>query len=115
MAESLSKIQLSGANANGGWLTITQQVSLGETIHAAHATALDEIWLWATNESTSSLVLTLQWGAAIDPQITTIEPQAEPQLLIPGWLMTGSDELTAFCPTTALVMIHGYVNRITTA
>lgn len=113
MAETLSKELLSGGNANGGWLTITDTATLGETLHTAHATAIDEIWLWAWNESVDGVLLTIEWGAATEPMPIVIPPKEPPMLIIPGLPMTGSDVLSAFAATASVVTVHGYVNRIT--
>ena len=88
MATVFSKVLLSGGHANGGWLTITDTATLGEVIHTAHASAIDEVWLWATNEDASAVDLTLEWGAATEPQITSIPPKDLPVLLVPGWPIT---------------------------
>ena len=114
MATTFSKVIPSGFGATGVPLTVTDTATLGEEVHTAHATSYDELWLWATNETTTSVVLTLEWGGATEPQVTTIPPKGSPPLQLAfGWILTGSDVLTAFADTASAVTIHGYVNRIT--
>ena len=115
MAESLSKQLPDGDNtvATGGWVTITDTATLGEIVHSGHATDKDEVWLWATNESTATETLTLEWGSASTPQVTKIPPQELPVLVVPGWIIT-NDDLTAFASTAGVITVHVYVNRITT-
>ena len=121
MAEVLSKVLLSGAAANRSFLTVLPTTSgTAVDIHAASAstTVFDEVWIWATNESVAAADLTLEWTATGEPMVVTIEPQSEPQLIIPGWILTNSDACQVFAGnlstagTTAVIRLVGYVNRI---
>ena len=46
----LSKLVLSGST-DGKLIDITQEATPGTIIHTAHATALDEIWMWVFNDT----------------------------------------------------------------
>ena len=48
-----SKVKLSGAS-DGLNNKIAATSSAGDTVHTAHATALDEVWLYACNTSGSN-------------------------------------------------------------
>jgi hypothetical protein len=113
VATTYSKVQLSGAESTGGWKTITDTSALGQTLHTAHASALDEVWLWATNEGDATETLTLEWGSLDHPQITRIPPKEPPIQIVPGFIITDGDVLSVFVSTTNVVTVHGYVNRIT--
>jgi hypothetical protein len=110
-----TKVKLSGST-DGRMIKVAATATLGTTIHAAHATALDEIWLYAVNSDSTARKLTIEFGGATSPDNLieiTIQPEAGLELVVPGLLLTNSLSVTAFCATTNVVMIGGYVNRIT--
>lgn len=111
---TFQKIILSGST-NGRSVLVAATATPGTTIHTAHATAYDEIWLWATNTTTTDKLVTVEFGSTTSPNdthIQTVPAQSGPQLLIPGWLLTNSLVLKVFAATANLVIINGYVNRI---
>ena len=112
---TFSKQLLSGS-VDGKAIKVVQTATAGTTVHTAHATALDEIWLYAVNSSASSVKLTIEYGeeAAPDGNIElTIAAESGLTLVIPGLLLRNSLVVKAFAATTNVIMIHGYVNRIT--
>jgi len=117
MATTFSKVLLSGSTS-GKAVKVAATATAGTTIHTAHATALDEIWLYAVNSSASSVKLTIEWGEATAPDgniEVTVLPEAGLVTIIPGLILTGSLVVKAFAGTTNVIMLSGYVNRITTA
>jgi hypothetical protein len=109
-----SKVALSGA-LNGLNNKIAATSSEGDTVHTAHGTALDEIWLYACNTSASDVKLSVEWGATSDDERlteVTIGAEAGWVLVIPGLLLTSSLVVKAFAATTNVVNVNGYVNRI---
>lgn len=90
-------------------------------IHTANvANTVDEVWLYAVNTSTSSVKLTVYWGAsnATDDEIEiTINGESGLTLVIPGLILKGatssSPTVKALAGTTNVIVVHGYVNRIT--
>lgn len=116
-----SRVLLSGST-QGRQIKVVQTSTLGTAIHSTgtSATIIDEIWLWATNSSTAALKLTIEFGAAASPDDLieiTIPPESGPILVVPGLCLTGSGAaaavVTAFAASANLVLISGYVNRIT--
>ena len=113
-----TKQLLSGAT-NGKQIKVSAASTLGTPlIHAAVAgTAdLDEIWLWAHNSGTASVKLTLECGAAAAPDDNIEIPMASEAgytLIVPGLLLNNSTSIRAFAASVNLIMINGYVNRIT--
>ena len=107
---------LSGTS-NGLQNKITATASTGDTIHTAHASALDEIWLWAVNSSATDRELTIQWGetGAPDGNIRYTVPSKDGlHLIVPGILLTNSLLVTGFVAAESdVIMVTGYVNRIT--
>lgn len=109
-----SKLKLSGST-NGRGIKVVQTATLGTTIHTAHATALDEIWLWAVNSDSTDRKLTIEFGGATAPDDlieVTIPAESGLVQVVPGIHLTGSVVVTAFAATANVVMIHGFVNRI---
>jgi hypothetical protein len=90
--------------------------SSGTLIHTAHATALDEIWLYAVNDTATDRLLTIQWGGttATDDDIEfTVKAQNGLYLIVPGLVLTGGTVVRAYCAAAAnAIQISGYVNRI---
>ena len=82
-----------------------------DTIHTAHASAKDEIWIWAANEHTADVVLTIEFGNATEPVIVTVPSKDGAHLVIPGARLTNSKVVKAFADVTAVVSLFGNVNR----
>ena len=115
MAQEFSKVKLSGAT-DGKQIKVVATATAGTTIHTAHATALDEIWLWAVNSDTTARKLTIEWGEATAPDgniEVTIPPESGYMLVVPGQLLTNSLVVKAFAAAANVILINGYVNRIT--
>jgi hypothetical protein len=112
---TFSKTLLSGST-NGRQIKVVATASSGTLIHTAHATALDEIWLYAVNDTATDRLLTIQWGGttATDDDIEfTVRAQNGLYLIVPGLLLTGGTVVRAFCAAAAnAIQISGYVNRI---
>lgn len=114
---AFTKVKLSGST-DGRQIQITDTATPGTLIHTADATALDEIWLWATNTGASPYKLTIEYGGTTSPNDLIeqfIQPEAGLMLIVPGSSpLTNSVVVRAFVEAAGdnLVMIQGYVNRI---
>jgi len=117
---TFTKVLLSGSTG-GRQIEVAATATTGTTIHATgtSATIIDEIWLFATNTSTSAVVLTIEFGGTTstdDLIITTIPSKSGLTIIIPGLILTGTGAaartITAFAATTNVINISGYVNRI---
>lgn len=111
---TFAKLKLSGST-DGKMIKVVATATLGTTIHTAHATALDEVWLYAVNSDTTARKLTIEYGGATSPDClieSTIQPEAGLVLILPGLIISNSLVVTAFCATANVVMLGGYVNRI---
>ena len=104
-------------STNGRQIKVVATASSGTLIHTAHATAFDEVWLYAVNDTATDRLLNIQWGGttATDDDIEyTVKAQNGLYLIIPGLILTGSTTIRAFCAAAAnAIQISGYVNRIT--
>lgn len=111
---TITKQKLSGST-DGKAVKVAATATLGTTVHTAHATALDEVWIYAVNTSATAVKLTVEWGTgtAADGNIEqTIQPEAGLALVIPGLILTNSLVVTAFAATTNVILLTGFVNRI---
>jgi hypothetical protein len=109
-----SKVLLSGST-NGKGIKIA---STSTAVHAAIAgtSSIDEIWLYAVNSSAADVKLTLEWGGTTDPDDTiesTITAESGLTLIAPGIPLQNGLIVNAKGATTNVILIHGYVNRIT--
>jgi len=106
--------QLLSGSTSGKPIAVAATATPGTTIHTAHATALDEVWLYAVNTSTSSVKLTVEFGGTTNTENIelTITGESGLVLVIPGLPITGSNVVRAFAGTTNVISISGYVNRI---
>jgi hypothetical protein len=112
---AITKVRLSGGT-NGRQIKVAATATAGTLIHTADATALDEIYLWAFNSSTAALKLTIELGGVTSPDDLieqTIAAEDGYALVVPGLPLTGGVVVRAFCASANLVMLNGFVNRIT--
>ena len=112
---TFSKLKLSGST-DGKQIKIAATATAGTTIHSAHATSLDEIWLWAVNSSTTAVKITVEWGEATAPDgniEVTIPGESGYLMVVPGLTLTNSLVVKAFAGTANVLLVNGYVNRIT--
>jgi hypothetical protein len=116
---SFTKVLLSGSTQGKG-IKVAATATAGTTIHTTgtSATVLDEIWLFATNNDTASIVLTIEFGSAStdDNIVLTIPSKAGETLVVPGLILRGNGSagltVAAFAATTNKITITGYINRI---
>lgn len=109
-----TKTLLSGST-NGRQIKVAATATPGTTIHTAHATAYDEVWLWAANSDTTARKLTIEFGGTTAPDDLieiTIPAEAGLVLVVPGLVLTNSLVVKAFCASANVVLVGGYVNRI---
>ena len=111
---TFTKQKLSGGT-DGKNIKVVATATAGTTIHTAHATALDEVWLYAVNSSASDVKLTIELGEATAPDGNieyTVKAENGLYLIVPGLLLSNSLVVKAFAATANVICINGYVNRI---
>ena len=115
MTADYTKLLLS-QSTSGRQIKIAATATPGTLIHTAHATDLDELWLWGVNSDLAAKKLTIEWGGVTVPDDTmevSIPHEDGWQLIVPGLIVTTSVLVRAFAATTNLILVAGYVNRIT--
>ena len=103
-AISGQQIQITGA-------LITQLT----TIHTPVASALDEVWLYATNIGSTNVELVLTWAhtGTSAQMFATIPYKVGRSLIIDGKLLSGTvNSVKAYAATSNAINIDGFVNRI---
>ena len=114
-------LQPAGSTGTGLGVKVAATSGTGTAIHTGSATAttIDEVWLYAVNTSGTSVKLTVQFGGvtAVDNDIeVTILPEAGLVTVIPGLVLQGNATakvVRAFAATADVVVLYGFVNRIT--
>lgn len=108
--------QLLSGSTNGRGIKVAATATPGTTLHTAHATSLDEVWLWCVNTDASSRKLTVEFGGTTSPDDlieVTIPSESGLVLVSPGLTVTGSVVVRAFAATADVLVVMGHVNRIT--
>jgi hypothetical protein len=112
---TFTKEFLSGST-NGRPVKVTATATAGTIIHTAHATAKDEIWLFANNTDTVNRKITIEFGGVTAPDDLielTIPAESGLVQIIPGLIQSNSQVVRVFAETTNVINITGFVNRIT--
>lgn len=112
-----TKLKFSGST-NGRMIKVAATATPGTTIHQAVAGIVDfdELWVYAMNNHTANLALTLEFGGTTSPDDLiqlTIPFKAGLYLVIPGFVLQNGLYLRAFAASANLISIAGWVNRIT--
>ena len=108
--------QLLSGSTNGRGVKVAATATPGTTIHTAHATSLDEVWLWCVNSDTVARKLTVEFGGTTSPDdLIEVAIPAESGLVLvsPGLTVTGGVVVRAFAATANVLVVMGHVNRIT--
>lgn len=120
MSSTAYKRKLSGST-DGKGIKLTQTATgTEETIHTAvagtTAGTYDEVWLWAYNDHTADVVLTLEIGGTTDPDnvvCITVPYQSGLIPVLPGLPLQNGAVIKAFAATANVIMIYGFVNTMT--
>jgi hypothetical protein len=118
----ISKQLLSGSTG-GLAVKVAATASAGTIIHTTgtSASVIDELWLYATNSSlVDNVDIIIEFGGTTSPDhriAVSIPPSRGISLVVAGFTLTGTGSVgrivRAYASTANLVMIYGYVNRIT--
>jgi hypothetical protein len=120
---TLSKLALqpAGTTGDGLGILVAATATAGTAIHTASSTAttVDEVWLYAYNNDSASILLTIEYGGVTAPKDVikqTSTAQSGLVLVVAGLLIQGNATpkvIRAFAATASQISIFGYVNRIT--
>jgi len=114
-------LQPAGTTGDGLGILVVATATAGTAIHTASTTAttIDEVWLYGYNNSSSSILLTIEFGGVTAPKDVikqTLTAQNGLVLVCAGLVLQGNATakiVRAFAATASQISIFGYVNRIT--
>jgi hypothetical protein len=112
------KRKLTGST-DGKGIKITQTATAGDAIHTAvagtTAGTFDEIYLYAANNHTADVTLTVEFGSADTENnfIVDIPYKAGQIPVLEKLILQNEATVKAFASVANVVTIHGYVNAIT--
>ena len=114
-------LQPAGTTGDGLGILVAATATAGTAIHTASSTAttIDELWLYAYNNHSADILLTIEFGGVTAPKDVikdTITTQDGLILMVAGLLIQGNATpkvVRAFAATANQISLFGYVNRIT--
>ena len=114
-------LQPAGTTGDGLGILVAATATAGTALHTASSTAttMDEVWLYAYNNHSASILLTIEFGGVTAPKDVikqTLTAQNGLVLVVAGLLIQGNATakiVRAFAATASQISIFGYVNRIT--
>lgn len=113
------KRKLSGST-DGKMIKVVATATTGTTIHTAvsgtTAGTFDEVWIYAQNNHTIPVNLTIEFGGTASPDDliqVSITNGAGLYLIVPGLILQNSKVITAFASVANMVSISGWVNSMT--
>lgn len=111
--------QLLSGSTNGRAVKVAATATAGTLIHTAvtGTTSFDEIYLWVTNTSASSVNLTVEWGGVLSPDDLIVEAlpipgDSGPIPILCGQRLQNALVVRAFASTANVLLISGMVNRV---
>lgn len=119
MADTLKRVPLSESGDSYSSIDVGSAATTARVdIHTPPDNAVDEVWLWASNQHTSTdTVVWIEWGApgSVNQFRQTIDNGAGLHLICNGLTISGSSNtITAYVnPAVSGTNIHGHVNRTT--
>lgn len=109
--------ELLSGSLSGRAIATVATTSPGTLIHTAvtGTTSEDNIWLYATNNHTATVTLTIEFGGttAVDQIVMGLPAKEGLILVVPGLPLNGGVEVRAFASVANVVGIVGLVNRRT--
>jgi hypothetical protein len=114
-------LQPAGTVGDGLGILVAATATPGTAIHTASSTAttIDEVWLYAYNNHSADILLTIEFGGVTAPKDVikqTITKESGLVLVCAGLVVQGNASakvVRAFAATASQISIFGYVNRIT--
>jgi len=107
--------QMLSASSDGAGVAITTSTSPGDLIHAAFsdATKMDEVAIYAVNNHTSDVTLTLLLGgvATKDQVKVSLSANSGLNLVVPALLFRNTLSIRGFASSPNAVNVFGNVNR----
>lgn len=111
--------QLLSGSTNGRAIKVAAVATAGTLIHTAIAgtAGFDEIYLFVTNTSNAPVTLTIEFGGVASPddlicKEVSIPANSAPIPIVTGQVLQNGLVVRAFAGSANVLLISGYVNRI---
>lgn len=117
MAAGDISLLIPSGSTNGRMVKVAATATAGTTLHTAHATHIDEVYVWAVNNDTGNVLLTIELGGTSSPDDLiniTLPPKEGLALIVPGIRLTGSVVVRAFASVANKVSCAVNINRTET-
>lgn len=103
-------------SVNGRSVLIAATATAGTLVHTSQTGggSIDRVFIYAANNHTADVVLTIEFGGATSPNdlvIVTIPTKSGLSLVIPGLPLMSGLVVRAFAATTNVISLTGYVSR----
>lgn len=114
-----AKKRLLSGSMDGKAIKVAATATAGTAVHTAvagtTAGTVDEVWLWAQNNHTANVVLTIEFGSAdAEDNITVTIPFKSGLVpVVPGLPLQNGAVVAVFADIADVISIHGFVNTIT--
>lgn len=115
---TFTEILLSGST-NGLPIPVAATATPGTLIHTAvtGTSAIDEVYIYASNVTSAAATLTIEFGGVTDPANHIVKALSVPAnssrvLVVQGSPINNALVVRAFSGTASAINITGYVNRI---
>lgn len=104
-------------STNGKQIKVAATATAGTLIHTAVSgtSSMDEVWLWATNNHSSAVNLTIEWGGTTSPDdlmVLSIPSKTGDYLVKAGVRINNGLAIRAFASVANVISISANVNRI---
>ena len=115
---TFTKNKLSGSTNGKQILVVHTTNGTADTVHTAVAgtSSWDEVWLYAYNENSIAVVLTILWGGTTEPDNVirvTLAGQSGRLLVCDGMILQNGLVIKAYASIASKVLVDGFVNSIT--
>lgn len=109
--------RLLSGSTDGKGIKVSAVSSPGTLIHTACSGTTpgtyDEVWLWAYNNDSSNIVISIEIGDNDLPRKVTIPLQVGLVPIIPGLILQNSQIIRIYASLPNVIKIDGFVNHIT--
>lgn len=108
---ALEKDYLSEATLGAPISVVGTVTATADTVHTVPTGKVDEVTIYAINNGTAPVQLTIEMGQVTDPIVAQIQPKAGLTLVVPRLPLGAAKVVEAFAGTTAVIALYGDVVR----
>jgi len=107
---------LASASINGRPILVAASGSPGTALHTgvSGTQSMDEVWIWANNNHTGDVNLTIEFGATGVPDnatICSVPYKSGAFLIVPGWRVNNTGVVRAYTSVANVLNCSVNVNR----